>query len=962
MRIRPKTGLKRNATAGSTLAGLFMLIFMVGFCSDAVAEQTVNLARWPHEQSDLPPDPGIQFGRLENGFRYILYNHYHPKERVSLHLNVQSGSLQEKESQRGLAHFLEHMLFNGSTHFEPGELVKFFQSIGMQFGPDANAHTGFGETVYDVLLPDGSIENLEKGITVLQDYAMGALLLEEEVQRESGVVLAEMRDRDSAAFRTFVSTLKFEFPGTRLSERLPIGLESVIRATDRNRLKEYYDTWYRPDRIILVMVGDFEFAVAEKLIKDRFEGFAPRAPHQEVPDVGDFNHKGIRPFYHLEKESGKTTVAIEVIEKVVPEHDSIDLQHRMIKRLLADRIVQNRFDAMIRKKETPFTAASIGSGLLLNQARITAIDAECKPDKWRQTLKAIERELRLALTYGFTDKELLRVKRDFQAELDRAVKQAATRESPAIARNIIRHLNADRVFMSPSQEKALFSKLVDSLTRETVHEMFKKNWSADHRLVLVTGNVDLAGGGKLPESDILETYEAGRKIPVAAPIETRSVAFPYLPEPSLQDSIAKRKVHADIGVVQIDFKNGVRLNLKKTEFNKDGVVAEINFGFGSSSVPQQTPGLANLSVEVINESGFGQISRVELEKALAGKSTDVVFGIAQDRFALKGVTLREEIPLLFQLYHAFFKDPGFRQEAFDLVMERFRQQYLELARSPDGAMVLQGRRFLAGGDFRFGLPPFESFRTLTLDDIRSWIAPLLENASLEVSVVGDFDPDTVVDLAGRYLGSLSGRNPVKAIAATQTPRFPESRSMIRRVDTKIQKGLVVVAYPTEDLWDIHRSRRLNLLGEVFSDRLRERVREKLGAAYSPFAFNRPSRAYPGYGVFQAWVRTAPEKTDELIREVKGIAAELATNGVTQEELDRALAPTLTGIRDMLRTNSYWLNTVLSGSRRHPEQLQWNRTIADDYAAIRVDELSHLASTYLDNLKAAVFIVRPTEEK
>ena len=214
--------------------------------------------RWPHQASDLDPDPELVFGALDNGLRYVLRVNQTPRDRVSLHLNVQAGSLHERDDQRGLAHFLEHMLFNGSTHFPPGELVKYFQRIGMAFGDDANAHTGFNETVYDVLLPDNRPESIAEGLLVLRDYASEALLLPEEIDREREVVLAEMRTRDSPGYRAFKASLEFEFEGLRVAQRLPIGEEAVVRQADRQALKAFYDDWYRPERLVVVMVGDFD--------------------------------------------------------------------------------------------------------------------------------------------------------------------------------------------------------------------------------------------------------------------------------------------------------------------------------------------------------------------------------------------------------------------------------------------------------------------------------------------------------------------------------------------------------------------------------------------------------------------------------------------------------------------------------------------------------------------------------
>ncbi len=218
----------------------------------AVADPSV----WPQDRSDLRPDPQMRFGRLANGVRYIIKENHTPKDRVSMHLYVQTGSLYERDPQQGVAHFLEHMLFNGSTHFPPGEMVKYFQRIGMQFGPDANAHTGFQQTVYDVILPKGDEQSLSEGLLVLRDYADGALLLPEEVEREKKVVLAEMRQRDSARFRTLKSSFAFEMPGLLVSRRFPIGLESTLKEMDGPLLREFYATWYRPERMVLIVVGD----------------------------------------------------------------------------------------------------------------------------------------------------------------------------------------------------------------------------------------------------------------------------------------------------------------------------------------------------------------------------------------------------------------------------------------------------------------------------------------------------------------------------------------------------------------------------------------------------------------------------------------------------------------------------------------------------------------------------------
>ncbi|MEA1946475.1 MAG: insulinase family protein [Thermodesulfobacteriota bacterium] len=921
-------------------------------------ENTDAFVKWPHEKSDLLPDPDIIFGKLPNGFRYVLMENHRPKDRVGMHLDVQAGSLHESDNQQGLAHFLEHMLFNGSTNFKPGELVKYFQSIGMQFGADANAHTGFNETVYDILLPQGDRKNLKKGLTVIKDYAEGALLLPSEIDSERRVVLAEKRTRDSASYRTYVSTLNFEFPHAKISKRLPIGKEEILKKTDHKRLKAFYDTWYRPEKMILVMVGDFDTQEAISLIKENFSSLSSRAPAMREPDFGKINHLGIKPFYHLEKEAGNTTTSIEVVEKVSKKPDSFAFQRGRLIENMANRIVRDRLDARVRKAGTPFTSASIRSGYFLNQMKYAEITAECGPENWKRSLSLIEQILRKALKFGFTKSELDRVKKDYLSELDNAVKKASTRNSRHLARKILWNLNADRVFLSPEQKKELFTPLINALTLQNTHDAFKEIWAPEHRLLLVTGNAELTGTDKDPPSQILGAYYKSKKVQVSRPAEKKTVTFPYLQEPGKEGSIILTKKIPDLGIVQVDFKNGVRLNLKKTNFKANQVLINLAFGSGRTSEPLKKPGLAALSTKVINVSGLGALDKDGLERAMAGKNTDVFFDFEEDRFFFKGETVTQEVPLLFQLLYAHMVDPGFREDAYTLSMERFSQEYLELSGSINGAMVLSGNRFLAGGDSRFGLPSYEEFKQLTLEHVRSWIEASLKTDTMEVSVVGDFDMDSVIKLAAKYLGTLSLHTEIYKSSEPRWPEFPVGLFRKISVVTKIPKGMVIVAYPTEDLWNISRTRRLSVLADIVSDRLREQIREKLGSAYATFAFNRPSRAYPEYGVFQAGVYINPEEASMLVNKVKKIVSGLAADGATQDELRRALFPTLTSIKEMMRKNSYWLNTVLTGSKKHPQQLDWSRTIMKDYASITKEEVSNIAKKYLDNGKAAIIIVKP----
>ncbi len=924
----------------------------------AYAEQVTDLPRWPHEKSDLLADPAVVFGKLANGFRYALMANQNPRDRVSIHLDVQVGSMNEAEDEQGIAHFLEHLLFCGSTHFKPGELVKYFQGIGMDFGADANAHTGFFETVYDIFLPDGNPGSIADAFVVIKDYAEGALLLQSEIDRERGVILSEKRTRDSSMYRTFVEAIKFELPDVKISRRLPIGKEKIIVNADRKLLKGFYDSYYRPENMILVIVGDFKVDALIPKINDIFFELSPRGPEPPPIIWGKTDHRGVKAFYHGEKDVGSAESTIEVVRIIDEVPDSLLFQKYLLIKDIADRIVQNRIDAMIGKPGTPFVSASIGSGIYLHRVEYAEITAKSSPENWRKALPFLEQTLRKAIKYGFVASELERVKKDYMAALDGAVQKSPTRYSGAIAREFIRHVNGGKVFMSPGQKKEILSPMIREISLKQLHEAFKKTWSPDHRLVMLTGNAKFSDEISDPEKDILDTFKRSMEVPVVKPKEGKCSIFPYLSEPVGVGEILKSSVISDLGVTQIDYKNGVRLNLKQTNFKADQISVKFLFGRGRSAEPRSLPGLSNLSEMVINESGLGGLDKEELEQSLAGKNTYVSFGIGDNSFYFQGETIKKEVSLLFELLYAHVTDPGFREDAYSFAKEKFKQRYASASHTIDGGMPLYGTRFLAGGDGRFGVPFLDEFSRLTLKNVKSWISHPLNHAPIEISVVGDFDPEEIKRKVSQYFGTLEKRDGPDDVKLEGPIDFPEGESKEIFIDTKIQKALLVAAYSTADIWNISRTRRLSILAKIFSNRLMHTIREKQSITYSPFAFNMPSKAYKGYGLFQIFVHVKPDIIDMVKKEVSKIAADLALNGVSEEELKLAINPVATSIKDMMETNDYWLGRVLSGSMEHPEQLDWSRTIMEDYVSITPKEVSLLAEQYFEIDKQATVVVKP----
>ena len=948
---RERLPLSKTTCLGVVLASVFVALATVAFSGCA---RTLPHPSWP--VSDLEPSPELHYGQLPNGFRYILQRNALPAGRVSMHLNVQAGSLNESDSERGMAHFLEHLQFNGSAHFPPGELVKYFQRIGMDFGPDANAHTGFDETVYDILLAGNRLEDIREGLVVLNDYAQGALLLPEEIASERRVVLAEKRSRDSASYRTFVRTLAFEFPGARLPERLPIGDSETILRMDRPMIKGFYDAWYRPELMMLVAVGDFSIPDMEAAVADIFGNLAPRAPARPYLGFGAFHHDGVKVFHYYEKEAGETTVRLEVVAPAEKKPDSRRRREHRFMADVADRIVQDRLNALVGKPGTPFTSAEISSGMFLKEVLYAEISAECDPEKWSPTLAVIEQTIRQAIEFGFTQHELSRVKKDISAELDQAVKRMPTRLSQAIASNIIRTANRDRVPLSAEQERALYAPILRKATPEDVLTAFRETWHPKHRLVFVTGNADISKTSADVSGTLLDAYRSAAATAVYPPEEKPQQAFPYLPVPKSGAVATEKETVAGVGVTRIKYANGIEVLIKPTDFKADDIQVRVSFGSGREGVPAGLPGLGLFAEDLINESGVGRLTRDELETALAGQNLAVTFSVKEDRFVFKGQTGNASCELLFQLLTTRLLDPALRPEAAQLVKTRYAQSYKEDASTFRGAMRAWGYRMLAGGDPRFGLVPFGTFAARTIAEVDNWLIPFFKEAPLEVAIVGDIDLDRAEQLAATYFGTLEARHGTAFQEATVG--FPEGRRFDTKLNTRIDNSLLVVALPTTDVWDISLTRRLSILAQIISENLRVVIREKLGATYSPFAVNRGSRAYRGYGVLLVFSEVAPGDAERVNTEIRALLEKLARDGIDEDLLRRSLDPTLTGIRDLQKQNSYWADTVLSGASRHPEQLVWPLSIASDYAAITIEEINALAQRYLLLQRAATLFFSP----
>ncbi len=906
--------------------------------------------------SDLRADPALHFGTLPNGLRYVVFPNHEPKAKASLRLLVLAGSFDETEAQRGLAHYLEHMAFNGSTHYPPGTLVEKLQRMGMGFGADTNASTSFDHTLYQLEMPDNTPATLQEGLQILADYGGGLLLKQAMVDKERGIILSEKRTRDSVGYRTLVAELEFMEAGTRVPQRLPIGLTSVIETSNRDPFVDFYDTWYRPELMVVVVVGDVDAAAVEKMITGAFSGLADRRPETPAVDLGkvrDFT--GVKALFHGEPEAPDTQVVIASTVPYTPPADTAGQRLKLLPRSLAVEMINRRLSILSKKENAPFIRANASVDEPFNLYRESKISVNCKADQWAAALGVADQELRRALSFGFRPDEVREAVADFRSDLEQAQKSASTRRSDELAGDLAESFVDREVFTSPDDDLALYGPALGRVTPADCLAALRAAWSAPGRYVFVSGNAKIDGDAN---AAVAAAYGASQAVVVKPAAALAKVVWAYT-DFGPPGAVASRTHIDDLDITEVSFANGVRLNLKKTDFEADTIHVSARLGDGQLTEPAATePGLSTFASLTYTAGGLGQHSADDLLRILSGKQAGVLFTSTLDSFVLSGDTNKEDVALEFQLLTANISDPGYRPEALRAARKRIEAAYVGFEHTERGPLALKVSRILADGDPRFGLPPKDQMMQRSLDEERAWLAPTLASGALEVSVAGDFDIDTVIGIAAKTLGTLPARAPRQALADLRKVSFPATP--FRKdfaIDSKIPKSLVAVYWPTSDGMDVHRERRLGVLAEILSDRLRVKVREQLGSTYTPTVGSSASDVLPGYGYIAAIVIVDPAKAKDIQDVVVSVAADMNANGVTQDELDRAKNPIMTKIPETERTNSYWM-TVLGKAQEKPEVLDWARSRAADFGSISTADIAALAKAYLAPTSASRVIIHP----
>lgn len=911
----------------------------------ATASAQALTPSWPQDTSDLKADPTTQFGTLENGVRYVILKNQEPPGRASLRLYMDVGSLMEEDDQQGMAHFLEHMAFNGSRNFPAGQMVEYFQRLGMAFGADTNAHTSFEETVYKLELPKVEEPLLDDAMKLFRDYLDGMNLNAEEIDKERGIILSEKLSRDSIDYRTMVEGYKFALPKSILPNRLPIGIEDTIKKMPRQRFVDFYSKWYTPKRACLVAVGDFpDTTLVAKLIETHFGNAKPAAADATDPDLGTVEKgRGVIAKLHTEMESKAVDLSIEVNRQIGPKADTAAERKTRLVRNLADSVINQRLSKLAKQKDAPILSAQAYAYDYLQFLASSGISASCQPENWSKALALIEQELRRAIEHGFTQAEFDEATASLKQQLKLRADQASTRRSRDLSDGLVSQLSSHKVFTHPADDLTRVTQELAAITPADAHAALQSDWNTQDIQLFVGGKLKLEGDAS---TQILAAFNASRKVPVEAPAKEDTAAFAYT-DFGPAGKISKQETIADIEVTQATFENGVRVSIKPTPFEKGSIRVTVSFGGGKLSAPKDLPGIIPFAQSTFALGGLQAHDVDTLRRLFADKTTSADFIVGDEAFLLAGKTNPEDLLPQLQLLAAHLTAPGYRDEAQEQFRKNLEPMYTELQHTAEGIMADRVVSFMHSGDPRFGYPKIEDMQKRSLAELKAWLTPELTESFLEVSFVGDVDPKAALEAAASTFGALSKRAAKKAdFTQARQVAFPKSTTEDFKFTTEIPKAIAAMYWPTADMSDIKRTRRLSVLAAVLDDRLRLKVREELGETYSPACYHVANDTFTGYGYMTSMIEVKPEQLDTIGKIVAEIGDSVAKGPITDDEFDRAMKPLLSQLEQMRRDNRYWSQNVLRNAHEHPERLDWARALVTDFQAIKKDEIQALAAEYL----------------
>lgn len=938
---------------------LFLFFFILTFMPYINFAQ-VKIKVDENTVKELPVDPDVRMGTLDNGIRYYIRKNQKPENRAELRLAVRAGAMQEDEDQLGLAHFVEHMAFNGSKNFEKNELIDYLETIGTKFGPDLNAYTSFDETVYMLQARTDSAELLKKGLLILEDWASGISFDGEEIDKERGVVVSEWRSSLSPDQRIFNKTLPVVYQGSRYAKRLPIGDPEIIKNADYETVKRFYNDWYRPDLMAVIVVGDVDMDDMEEEIKNRFSKVEATDNPRERKSYDVPPHKETLISVVGDPEAAFTRVQLVYKHPHIPIND-FETFRKSIVHSLYNRMLSSRLEELSKQGDPPFTFAYSGYGRDLGDIDTYegyAFVAEGAALRGLQTLLVENERVR---KHGFTQTELDRQKTELLKRMESAVKEKDKTDSRRFASAYVYNYLKDNPIPSVEQREKLYKILMPTIKLVEVNQLAKKWITNENRVVVITGPEKEESPLPSKES-VHQVLDTIKTLTIEPYVDSFNDA-PLLDKKLKPVKLSKEKRYEAIDVTEFTLANGVRIILKPTDFKNDEILMESYSRGGTSLYGDDIYQSASAATSIIQESGIGAFDAIQLDKKLAGKKVRVFPFVGELFEGINGGCSPEDLETMLKMVYLYFTEPRKDETAVQSYVAKQKSIFKNLMSNPQYYFYDQTSKIKYKNHPRRGWPDEAQLESITLEDAYSVYTDRFADASDFTFVfVGNFEVEAMKNTLATYLGNLP--------SSQRKEDFKDLDIDIAKgkIDKQFKRGeapkaLVELTWHGDDFdWSKENALQFQSMINLLRIKMRESMREDKGGVYGVRVSGSPSKyPNPSYSIVVSF-NSEPEKAEELIQTALSDIDTAKKIGGEEKDLIKVKETFVQSRKKNLKENRWWMSKLLSTYRNQTDDFESFQIENFENAvnAVTAKDIKKAANKYFNDKNFIKIVMLPEE--
>ena len=890
---------------------LCFLTLIVFNLACTVPDKKLNI---PEDTSALPDDLNLPLpfdneiikDTLDNGLVYIIRKNNKPENRAELRLAINAGSILENDLQQGLAHFCEHMAFNGTKNFRKNELVDYLESIGMRFGPDINAYTSFDETIYMLQVPTDTVEIIKKAFQVLQDWAMNISFEADEIEKERGVVVEEWRLGRGADARIRDQQFPVLFWNSRYAERLPIGKKAVLDTFHHQTLSSFYRSWYRPDLMAVVAVGDFEVNQIRDLIREYFSPIPmpSKAPERKVSEVPDHQET----LFTIASDPEARFSRIGVYHKLpVQEESTVAAYREQLIEMLYNRMFNQRLAEISKQANPPFLFASSGKGRFVRSSEVYLLNAVVKENEIPQGLTALLLESKRIKQYGFTETELERNKASTLRMMKQALEEKDKTESNLFAAEYVRHFLVQEPVPGIEYEYQLYKNLIPGILVQEINTL-AETWITESNRVVMASFPEKEGIIPVDKEQLLIILDGVGSMEVQ-PYFDDQLDQPLISEKPKPGSIVKEDYIEELDVTELNLQNGIKVILKPTDYKNDEILFTAFSPGGTSLVADTNLVAARTAVSVIRDGGLGSFSQEQLEKALADKIVHVSPYIGALTEGLSGSGSPQDLEIMFQLVYLYFTEPGADSTTFESLRNRFEAFYENRNNSPESAFQDTITVTLTQNHSRYKPWTVQDLARMNIvQSFQFYQDRFADAGDFTFIFVGKFDENIIKSLIKTYLGALPNlaRDESWLDVTYNPPQKVIKKELQKGLEPKSQTSIV---FTGDFTWSIHEVFRANAFIDLLRIKLREQIRENLGGTYGVRVSGHFSR-YPRER-YQITINygSDPQRVKELTRAIFQQIDSLRSREVPHSYLQKIREISQREYESNLKENDFWLDAL-----------------------------------------------------